>query len=61
MMKTQLRFSISISGRHYSRFLEREDTTSREDTTAVFGNVVFGRQYSTVRKREDATLGPLDS
>ena len=57
-MKTQLRFSISISGRQYSRMLEREDTTSREDTTVVFGNSVL---EDIVRKQEDATSGPLDS
>ena len=60
-MKTHLQFSISIRGRQYSRILEREDTTSHEDTTSVFGNSVFGRQYSTLRKREDTTSGPLDN
>jgi len=59
-MKTPLQLNISIRGRRYSRILEREDTTSREDTTLVFGNLVFGRQYSTVRKREDTSSCPLD-
>jgi hypothetical protein len=60
-MKTQIRFSILISGRQYPRIVEREDTTSRKDITTVFGNLVFGRQHSTVRKQEDTTSGPLDS
>jgi len=30
-------------------------------TQIQFNSLVRGRQYSTVRKREDTTLGPLDS
>ena len=59
-MKTQLQFGILDCGRHYSKTLEREDTTSGEDKTSVFCNSGFGRQYSTVRKREDTTSCPLD-
>ncbi len=60
-MKTQLQFSISIRGRQYSKMLEREDTTSREDATSNFWQFSFGRQYFTVRKREDTTSCPLDN
>ncbi len=60
-MKRQLQFGILVCGRHYSKTLEREDTTSDEDTTLVFSNSSFKRQYSTVRKREDTTSGPLDN
>jgi hypothetical protein len=59
-MKIQLQCCISVRGRQYYRILDRENTTSREDTTSLFFNSAFGRQYSTVRKREDSTLGPLD-
>ena len=38
-----------------------EDTTSLKDTASIPNNSVFGRQYSTVRKREDTTSSPLDN
>jgi hypothetical protein len=58
-MKTQFQFGILVCGRHYSKALEREDTTSGEDTTSVFCNPGFERQYSKVRKREDKTSSPI--
>ena len=30
-------------------------------TQLQFGSLICGRQYSTVRKREDTTSGPLDN
>ena len=56
-MKTQLQFGSPVGGRHYSKILKWEDTTSGEGTTSVFSNSVFGRQYSTVWKREDTISG----
>ena len=34
---------------------------SDEGTTSIFSNSVFGRQYSTFRKREDTASVPLDN
>jgi hypothetical protein len=58
-MKTQRQFSISIRGRTYYRILEREETTSREDTTSVFGNSFFGKIVFHISKARGYNLRPL--
>jgi hypothetical protein len=50
-----------VCGRKYPTILKQEDTTSGEDTTSFFNTSVFGRQYSTIRIRENATSGTLDN